>query len=400
MAALALVVPTVASSAVATAATSKTITIGVLTDATGSASSGFTTTVQGIKAGIGVAATKGLKIKYVTADTQSTPAGALAGAQQLVQQDHVFAVVEVSSDFYGASAYLAAQHVPVIGGGFDGPEWSSAALTNLFDDIGSDNYASVPTTWGTFFKTQGVTNLAVVGYGISTASAGAASAASISAGLVGIKTGYKNLNFTFGSTDVQPLAIAMKAAGVNGLYAPVVPATGFALAAALSALGVKLKMIMLLTGYGGDLLASPSGVAAAQGIDFTTPGAPVEANTAGTRMFQSALKQYAGVTGIPTFAEYEAYLGIAGLQAGLLAAGANPTPTSFMTALRKVTHFTGNGLYGNHGVNFSKFGGLAGGTSPGNCIYVTKLVGKAFEVLKPLPTCGTVVAGKTADTGS
>jgi branched-chain amino acid transport system substrate-binding protein len=400
LASFALVGPTLAGSAVATAATSKTITIGVLTDATGSASSGFTTTVQGIKAGIGVAATKGLKIKYVTADTQSTPAGALAGAQQLVQQDHVFAIVEVSSDFYGASAYLAAQHVPVIGGGFDGPEWASSALTNLFDDVGSENYASVPSTWGTFFKAQGVTNLAVVAYGVSSASVGAASAASISAGLVGIKTGYKNLNFTFGSTDVQPLAIAMKAAGVNGLYAPVVPSTGFALGAALSALGLKLKMLMLPTGSGGDLLESPSGVAAAQGIDFTTLGSPVEANTTGTKLFQSALKEYAGVTGVPTFAEYEAYLATAGLQAGLLAAGADPTPTSFMTALRKVSNFTGNGMYGSHGVNFSKFGGTAGGMSPGNCIYATKLVGKAFEVLKPLPTCGHVIAGKTADTGA
>ena len=54
---------------------------------------GVGTAVKGVKAGIGVAASEGYKINYVVADSQTSPTVALAGAQKLVEQDHVFAVL-------------------------------------------------------------------------------------------------------------------------------------------------------------------------------------------------------------------------------------------------------------------------------------------------------------------
>lgn len=379
-----------------TAAT-QTIKVGVMTDSTGSAASGFTTTEQGIKAGISVAAGKGIKIQYVMADTTSTPAGALAAAQKLVEQDHVFAILEVSSDFYGAAAYVAAQHIPVIGGGFDGPEWSNPAATNLFSAFGSVDYSAVSTTFGDFFKSQGATTVGVLGYGISASSSNAAAGAAISAQHAGLKVGYQNLNFTFGSTDVQPVAIAMKNAGVDAVYAPVVPSTGFALAATLAALGVKTKVILLPTGYGGDLLQSPAGVQAAQGVDFQTSAATVDLNTPGTQQFQAALNSAAGVTGIPTFAEYEGYIVVAGLTDGLLKAGATPTQASLMTALHADSTFDGFGLFGSHPVDFSKVPSIQGAQGPGNCMYVAKLTGSTFTTITGAgPICGTVIAGAKA----
>lgn len=382
-------------------AAGKTIEVGVLTDSTGAASSGFTTTEQGIKAGIGVAAGKGYHIKYVMADTQSTPAGALAAAQKLVTQDHVFAVLSISSDFYGAASYLASQHVPVVGGGFDGPEWANPQSTNLFSVTGSVDYKKVGSTWGSFFKSQGVTKVGVLGYGISPSSSEAASGAAISSQVAGLSVGYQNLNFQFGSTNVQPVALAMKNAGVDGVYLPVVPNTAFALAAALKAEGVNLKAVVLATGYGGDLLQSQAGVAAGQGLDFATNAQPVDLNTAGTQQFQQALKQYANVTGVPTFAEYMGYLSVAGLVSGLQAAGSNPSQSSFTTALRKVSNFDGFGLYGSHTIDFGQFGDIAGGLGPGNCIYIEKLNGQSFSAVSgAAPICGSVIAGKTAQAGS
>jgi branched-chain amino acid transport system substrate-binding protein len=357
-----------------------------MTDSPGAAASGFLTTEQGIKAGIAEAATKGLKIKYVMADTTSTPAGALAAAQQLVEQDHVFAILEVSSDFYGAASYLASQHIPVIGGGFDGPEWATGALSNLFDVSASGDYTKVTTMYGQFLKSQGVTNFGVLTYGVSATSTGAGSGAALSAKQVGIKIGYQNYNFAFGSTDVQPVAIAMKQAGVDGVYAVTVPSTGFALAATLKALGVNLKVMLLPTGYGGDLLESPAGVAAAQGIDFDTIAEPVELNTPATQLFQANLKSAAGVSGIPTFAEYEAYAAVAGLADGLEKAGANPTSASFTSALRSDNTFNAFGLYGTHDVDFSQFGSVAGGVGPDNLLQ------------GDTPVCGTIVPGLKAQT--
>ena len=67
---------------------------------------GFLTFPKGIQAGIGVAKAEGYNIKYVEADTGSTPTGALTAAQRLVEQDHVFAVLGDSSLFFAAAPYL------------------------------------------------------------------------------------------------------------------------------------------------------------------------------------------------------------------------------------------------------------------------------------------------------
>jgi hypothetical protein len=48
----------------------------------------------------------GYTIKYVIGDTTSTPGGALTAAQKLVEQDHVFAVIAVSSLTFAAANYL------------------------------------------------------------------------------------------------------------------------------------------------------------------------------------------------------------------------------------------------------------------------------------------------------
>jgi branched-chain amino acid transport system substrate-binding protein len=380
----------------------ETLTVGVLSDLTGSAASGFLTTEQGIKAGLGLATAngdlKGYNVKYVMADTGSTPAGALSAAQRLVQQDHVFAVLSVSSDTLGASNYLTSQAVPVVGGGFDGPEWLSPSSTNMFSTTGKVNYAAVSTTLGLFMKSQGVTSFGGLGYAGSPSSAGAVNGAAASAKGAGITAGYVNAQFPFGSTNVGPAAIAIKSAGVNGIYMPVVPSTGFALGAALAQEGVHPKVFLLATGYGGDLLESPAGVAAAQGDDFLTVAQPVELNTAATRQFQAALAKYAGVTGVPTFAEYEAYLSVAGLVTGLQKAGSGATSASFIKALGEVTDFSGFGLYGSHPLSFSG-GNLGGNDGPGDCIYVTKLSGKTFELVSGAePICGKVVAGASVGT--
>jgi branched-chain amino acid transport system substrate-binding protein len=376
--------------------------VGVLSDLTGSASSGFLTTEQGIKAGLGLATAngdlKGYDVKYVMADTGSTPAGALSAAQRLVQQDHVFAVLSVSSVTLGASAYLTSQAVPVVGGGFDGPEWLSPSSTNMFSTTGKVDYAAVSTTLGLFMKGQGVTSFGGLGYAGSPSSAGAVNGAAASAKAAGIKAGYVNAQFPFGSTNVGPTAIAMKTAGVNGIYMPVVPSTGFALGAALAQEGVHPKVFLLATGYGGDLLESPAGVAAAQGDDFLTVAQPVELNTAATRQFQAALAKYAGVTGVPTFAEYEAYLSVAGLAVGLQKAGPGATAASFITALGKVTAFSGFGLYGSHPLSFSG-SNVGGNDGPGDCFYVTKLSGKTFDLVPGAdPVCGKVIAGASVGT--
>ena len=227
------------SSAMSSSGGSKTYTIGILTDITGAGSTIGGTFPLGIKAGIGLAKHSGYTIKYVVADTATTPAGALAGAQKLVEQNHVFAVFLTSVLGFAGAPYLLSQGIPVYGGAIDGSEWITDR--NMFSVLGYQNYSTVPSIWGTFAKLEGVTNLASVGYGIQPSSAQAAKAYAASAAHVGIKTGYLNTNFPLGSTNVAPIVLQMKQAGINGLYTGIATSSTFAIIAGLEQQGVKLK---------------------------------------------------------------------------------------------------------------------------------------------------------------
>src|SRR3981081_30519 len=119
---------------------SGTIKLGLITDLTGPFSSSFTSAEKGVKAYVQMVndagGINGHKLSYVVADTTSTITGAQTAAQQLVQNDKVFAVVDDSAAFSGAETYLLQQGIPVAGGAFDGPEWNSPKNTNLFASTG------------------------------------------------------------------------------------------------------------------------------------------------------------------------------------------------------------------------------------------------------------------------
>jgi ABC-type branched-subunit amino acid transport system substrate-binding protein len=367
--------------------------VGVLTDLTGPAASESGTSINGIKAGVGVAATMGYKIKYIVADTATSPSQALSGAQQLVEEDHVFAVIGLSSLLFEASDYLTSNGVPVVGAAFDGPEWLLPKSDNMFSVIGNQDYTKVFTTTGLFLKGQGVTNLGAIGYSISPSSAAAARASAVSAQQQGIKSGYLNDSFPFGSTNVAPAALAMKSAGVNGLVADTEPSTVFALATALQQQGVHLKATVLPTGGGGDLINSgPAAIQAAQGDDFLSDFEPPEMHTAATEQLQTALATYAGIHRDATFAEYLAYLSVLGLVQGLKGAGANPTQSSLIESLSHITDYDAAGLWGGHQtVNWSQRA-----VGPTQCFWMTKLSGSTFHLISGSdPVCGSVIPGKS-----
>jgi ABC-type branched-subunit amino acid transport system substrate-binding protein len=281
----------------------------------------------------------------------------------------------------------------VVGGAFDSSEWLKPSSYNMFSVIGNQDFTKVYTTTGLFLKSQGVTNLGSVGYSVSPSSAAAARAASVSAGAAGIKTGYLNDSFPFGSTNVAPVALAMKSAGINGLVANTEPSTVFALATALQQQDVHLKATMLPTGGGGDLINSgPTAIQAAQGADFLSDFEPPEMHTAATQKLQNALATYAGVHTDPTFAEYIGYLSVLGLVQGIQGAGANPTQSSTIKALSNITDYDAEGLWGGHQtVDWSK---RPQGTT--ECFWMTKLSGSTFQLISgSTPVCGTQIKGKS-----
>ena len=365
-------------------------TVGLFGDFTGLSASGNQTSSLGVKAGIYEAGKEGVNIKFVKADTQTSPTGALSAAQQLVEQDHVSAVIAVSALTFLAANYFKQHDVPVVGLAEDGGEW--ATDTNMFSTYGFLDPTKASTGAGQFFKMEGATNIGALGYGISPQSADAAKNTAVSARAAGLRVGYLNANFPFGSTNVAPIAIQMKDNGVNGIVSETDPNTSFSLIQALRQNGDNLKVAVVPDGYGGDLSqAGPGAEQIGQGVYFTLSFEPVEMNTAATRQFQAALKT-AGVTGEPTYAEYGGYTSVALLVQALKKTGPNPSHAALISALSGITDFNAWGLLGSHSLSMADR--AASNIGVDGCGYYTKLVGSKFQLVPGAdPLCGTVIPG-------
>jgi branched-chain amino acid transport system substrate-binding protein len=393
---LALVATACSSSAKSSttgSASGKTYAIGLMGDFTGVASADSKDMPLAAKARIGLAATQGYNIKLYTADTTSTPAGALTAAKDLVEQDHVFAVVAISDLTFGAVSYLSSHGIPVLGASFDGSEWNTNR--NMFSVFGFGDYSKAETTIGEFFKRVGVTTIGGVGYQIIPSSSDAVKALTPSAEAAGLKVGYTNTNFPLGGTNVGPEVLAMKQAGVDGVAMEIEQNSGFAIVAGLRQQGVPPKAAIYGAGYGSDLLESgPSALQQAQDGYFQLLYEPVEMHTKATENFQNNLKKYAGYTRVPGLNEYVSYLSVDLFVDGLQKAGANPTQASFINTLLGITNYDGAGLWGGHTLSMAMSDRGTGGAGAGNCIWFPQYKGSQFVVASNInPVCGTVISG-------
>lgn len=368
-----------------------TYTVGVLADLTGPGSSTNHSLPQGVYAGIKLARAEGYDIRAVVADTGTSPSQVLTAAQKLVDVDHVFAVIAASGVLFGATPFLTAHGIPVLGWSEDGPEWLTSK--NMFSPGGPTDTVKVATTLGLFMQREGVTSAGFVGYGY-VLSAEAAESQAASAREEGIKVGYLDTTFPLGSTNVQPLALAIKNDGVNGISGVVEPNAALALIVSLHEEDVALKAAVLFTGYGGDLeQGGTAALLAAQGVYFAVAFEPFELHTAATERFARYLKAI-GIPGDPTFAEYMGYTSVDLLVHGLERAGAHPTQAGVIKALNGLKDYNAAGLLGTHTFNVGARTPVTAGVD--NCLWFTKLVGRTFQLIPGAePLCGAPVPGVT-----
>ena len=277
----------------------------------------------------------GHKLEYVVGDDTSTGPGAAAATQQLIQLDKVYGILDVSSFFSAAYSITTRAGTPVSGVSVaGGPEWNAKVAPNIFDAYGYSQYNIVTTTWGKYFKSAGATKVGSVAFGQIVSSREAAEEVVKSAELAGLQPGIVDTSLGLGSTDVGPIVQKIKSSGVDALYLPIQENSGFAIVEGLEQAGVKLKSVVLATGYGQDAISDPATNAAGQGLVFQTQKAPVEANTPGTQKMVDALRKYAGVTGIPSFGEYLGWITADLFIAGLKAAGATASQSDYISTLR------------------------------------------------------------------
>ncbi|WP_040825273.1 ABC transporter substrate-binding protein [Nocardia jiangxiensis] len=381
-------------------ATNGPVNVGVLTSLSGVAAGQYADSERGAQARFaaykdagGKCASRGFDV--VVGDDQSTPQGALTATQRLVQQEHAYAVLPISTYFYGAGQYAGTQakQTPFLGGAFDGgDQWLNPKYGNLFAAMSGTDYDKAATTYGDYWKRIGGTKVAVVAANTPSA-AKSGEGAALSAEHAGLQRGYINEREPLGPMDVGPAVLGIEQSGADVLYAVLLPNTAYALVAALHQAGIQMKSVLLATGYGADLLKSPPAVASAQGIGFLTSYAPVELNTPVTQAWSAALRKYAGSqTGLPSFSMAVGWISADLLIHGLELAGCHATQSQLINALRADKTFTAGGLFPQPAELRQRGTYSVGG--PGNCSYVSILRGQAFAPdPNGSPACGTEIPG-------
>jgi branched-chain amino acid transport system substrate-binding protein len=372
----------------------KSVDIGFITSKTGVAGSTFVNADKGCKSRIdrqnAAGGVNGRKINVDYVDDQSGGANK-TGSQDLVQNKHVFMIVNDSPFAFLTYQFMLDSDVPMIGGGFDGTYYGAPGNENILSAGGNVvnangvSYTGLPQ----LMKKMGATKVAALAYGISASSTAAAeNFMKYSVPSAGLKPVYTNTTVDFGSTDVGPEVLGIKNAGADAVYLPLVANSNLAVVQGLAQNGVKMKATVLATGYGQPLLDQPVSATFGPDVLLATGYAPVELKTKATKQFQADLKKYAGYTGVPDYGIYTGYITCDMAIVALKNAGNPPTRAAVVPGVRKLKTYDQAGLACRPiDVSVETYGQA----SPTTCGWYVQVKNGKFV---PFPADGKPVQGK------
>ncbi len=333
---------------------SQNVKIGILTPLSGPAAATYGTNARtGVEARLAAYAEEGgqcadVEFEVVEADDTSNPAGALASAQRLVQQEDVYAILSTSPFTFGGIQFLTTQasDIPVLGDATDqNPGWREPG-NNLFQSQAVPDPAHVFGQLGEYFSAIGGTTFAGASFPVQASQAALESAAE-SAEAAGLEVGYTNTEVPFGTSDVGAIVLGIRDSGADVLYLPITFDTALAVVEGLRQADVELKGIVAATGYGNDLLESEPAVAAAQGVSFSLGYAPAALETEATERLASAVRDQGIESGIPAYAMASGWFNADLLLHGLELAGCDAPRADFVAALDQDSTWDAGGLYPN-----------------------------------------------------
>jgi branched-chain amino acid transport system substrate-binding protein len=320
------------------------VTLGFIWSGTGVAAPNFQDSGDACQARVDAQNAKGgvngRKIQLETVDDKSSGAN-LTGAKDLIENRHVYAVVNNSSFAFLSYRYIEGTGTPLIGGGFDGNYYSVKGNENIINAGGNGS----PPPEGIIFtngtdvaKKLGATKIGSVGYGVSPSSTGVAKdTQKYAAKASGLKPVYLNTAVDFGSTDVGPIVLGLKNAGADAVYLPLDGNTNLAIAQGLQQNGVKMKAVMMASGYGQAMLDSPITKTLDSSDVVSQVYKPAElASDPAVKQFRADLKKYANITGVPDYGAYTGYIACDMAITGIQLAGKNPTQKGFIDGLHNL----------------------------------------------------------------
>jgi branched-chain amino acid transport system substrate-binding protein len=365
--------------------TDKAVKVGFIYSGSGVAASSSATSDAGCKARVGRENAKGgvngRKIDVIYKDDKSSAAN-LQEEQDLVQNDKVFAVVNNSSFAFLGYRYLRDNGTPLIGSGIDGTYYSDPGNEKIIPAYtGNGGGKTVSEVWAKIMKAQGATKTAAVGYGISPASTKEVKVfQKFAVPANGMEPVYSNTSVDFGTTDVSPVALAIKNSGADGAFYVMDLSTNLAIAQNLAQNGVKMKSQQMATGYGQGLLDQPVAKTLGSDVVFTQPWQPVELKTKATKRLQADLKKYSDYKGVPDFGVYTGYSACDLLITGLKQAGKTLDQSTFTDGIRKVGMINPAGLRCMP-VDFSA--NTIQQAPKTDCLYAVTVKNDKFKLLKP-----------------
>ena len=385
------------------------IKIGYITSMTGVAGSDTGNAATGCQARVGRENDKGgvngRKLDVIYVDDQSSGANKTA-AQDLVQNKHVFMVVDNSAFAFLTYQFLLDSGVPMVGGGYDGTYYGAPGNENILSPSGNminddpqSRHANTRTydTVAKVMKKMGATKVAALAHDIAPSSISSAeNLQKFAVPEVGLKPVYTNTTVDWGSTAVGPQVLGIKNAGANAIYLPLVANSAIAVVQGLAQNGVPMKSTILDDAYGQSFLDHPGAKTFGPEVLLATGWAPVELKTKATKQFQADLKKYAGFTGVPDFGYYSGYIACDMTIVGLQHAGKPPTRAAFAPNLRKLGTYDQAGL-ACHPVDISA--ATYGQAKDSNCSWYVQIKNGKFV---PFPANGKPWTGKliAASTGT
>ena len=377
------------------------LNISYISSLTGPAASEFGNSQQGCVARVDLqnaeGGVNGRKINLSVVDDETNPTLTSTAVQGAISKGSI-GIVANSPLFYLAAKYAQQAGVPVTGNSSDGPEWGEQPYTNMFDAFrGSENPTEpVNSIFGSFLKTHGGTTIGTYGYGVSPLSADEAIGAAESFQRAGGKVGVLDTSVPFGGVDFTAEALTAKENHVNAILPTMDDDSNFALLTALEQAGVKLKAVLLSTGYEPSIVHSPEW-SSLQGTYFLSLARPFALPNAGTEEMAAALTKYEHFTKseFPSFSQDLSWLGCDLMIQGLQRAGQNPSRAGVIKALRGIKSYNGNGLLPIT-INYST---VFGHDLP-QCAWVLRAAKSGFVPISSKPFCGTDYAGTSTRTGS
>jgi branched-chain amino acid transport system substrate-binding protein len=321
------------------------IKVGAIVPKSGPSATSFSDALNGIQARVDKAnaeqETGNRKITIVDVDDVADNARNLTAAQQLVQQDGVFGVIEVSSAAEGGAKFLNQEGVPVVGWHVGVPAFGR--YKNMFgwrNTVPADPLDNFDTRNADLLKELGATKIALVGTNQASSANFIKKIDQAVKKTKGLKVVYKTTDLSVSDREFTGVVQQIKDSGADGMYTGMDFLQNTSLNAALAQAGVQMKAVIFPGGYDRRTLAIQGMEGAYFGVEFK----PFELNAPAYTEYKAqmdALGKHADGQ-VP----YNGWLSADTFIRGVKAAGVQcPTRKNFIKNLRKVKDFDGNGAY-------------------------------------------------------